>query len=356
MPSKYINSVFLLTLYFLVAAAAFTGFASKWGFRDGNPRFALGKILDGSADKPFVYRRLLPEIANIVEGSTPPKIVNTIAENYYFGPFRYYSKSSILKNVTNDYKFKWILIYWMSFGCLFASLFLIRSILLTVGVGNSVAILAPCVFCLCIPIIQTVGGYYYDFSELMFMSLAFFAAIQNRLLLLLPIVVLATLNKESFLFYLPTLYPFLHISNSKLKNWLYFTFIISVSASVSFWIKSLYANNAGSVAEFHFYENLRNYLNPLTYLQFDDSYGLITPRGLNILNLILILFLVKTAWKHFDEKVKKHCYVALFINLPLFLVFCFTNEIRNLSFLYIPLVFLIAYTLKCYAKPELSSK
>jgi hypothetical protein len=63
---------------------------------------------------------------------------------------------------------------------------------------------------------------------------------------------------------------------------------------------------------------------------------------------LLIFILVKSAWKHLDSRVRKHCLFALFINLPLFIVVGFPNEIRALGFLYISAVFLIAYTVQHY--------
>jgi hypothetical protein len=60
--------------------------------------------------------------------------------------------------------------------------------------------------------------------------------------------------------------------------------------------------------------------------------------------------MIKTTWKYLDPKVRSHCLIAFFINFPLFIVAAFTNEIRNLSFLYISLVFLIAYTIHHHEK------
>jgi hypothetical protein len=75
-----------------------------------------------------------------------------------------------------------------------------------------------------------------------------------------------------------------------------------------------------------------------------------TPKGINIITILLVFILVKTAWKYLDSNLKKHCLIAFFINFPLFIIVGFTNEIRGLSFLYISVVFFIAYTMQHFEK------
>ena len=338
----------LFTIFSLVAAASYAGFVAKWGFRDGSDRFSLERILDGTAHRPFVYRQLVPIIANEIERITPEKISTKIVNVYNFGPFRYYNKATNLSNKTNAYKYKWIIIYWMGFFFLLVSLYLLKNTLSLFGVSEVASILAPCLFSLFLPIIQTVGGYYYDFSELFFMALVMLLMIKNHYWLAVATVCFATLNKESFVFFIPTLFPLVTFSKNRKRFYLALGFMVIAAIFLNIWIKSIYVNNLGEVVELHLWSNIKSYLNPRTYLQFDDSYGMIAPQGFNFINLFLIFFLVKSGWHRFNLILKFHAWIALAISLPLFIAFCATNELRNLSFLYVTLVFLIAYCIESF--------
>jgi hypothetical protein len=341
---KLLKNFYLLTVVFgVVAAATYSGFSSKWGLSDGLWRLTLDRMFNGTAHKPFVYRQLIPTIANQVAKATPQSVSTLIAKNYNFGPFRYYSKASNLVDNSDLYKFKWIIVYWLGFGFLFLSLFVLREILIHFGISPIVSIFAPSLFVLCMPIIQTVGGHVYDFSELFFMSLILLLILKNFYFTTLIFTFFATLNKESFLFFIPSLLPFILQAKEKRKAYTLFALMIALSATVNFWIKYEFASNQGQVAEIHLWHNIISYLNPATYFDFDDSYGLLAPRGFNIFNLLLGIILVKTGWSKMCSTIRFHSWIALGINFPLFIVCCWTNEIRNLSFLYITAVILIAY-------------
>ena len=65
--------ILLIFITFIIAAASFGGFFLKWEFRDGTDHSAI-EMLDGTAKRPFVYRQLLPAMANLVEQVTPERI------------------------------------------------------------------------------------------------------------------------------------------------------------------------------------------------------------------------------------------------------------------------------------------
>ena len=63
----------LLCLYFLAAASSFNGFYVTWGLRDGQWGYSLPAKVDGTSARPFVYRQLLPIIANAVDLGLPSR-------------------------------------------------------------------------------------------------------------------------------------------------------------------------------------------------------------------------------------------------------------------------------------------
>ena len=63
-----LSSLFLLAgFFFMIAAASHSGFMIKHGLRDGEVRYSAIKMMEGEASKPFVYRQLVPIIANSVQ-------------------------------------------------------------------------------------------------------------------------------------------------------------------------------------------------------------------------------------------------------------------------------------------------
>src|SRR6185437_13156287 len=74
LSSSAIRRMLLVAVYFLAAAASFSGYFSKWHFRDDMPAASLPKMLDGTADRPYVYRQLLPAIANGIERALPVQL------------------------------------------------------------------------------------------------------------------------------------------------------------------------------------------------------------------------------------------------------------------------------------------
>lgn len=182
----------------MTAAAGFSGFMGKWGFRDTEDRFGIVEMLDGTATKPFVYRQLAPLIADGIIQITPPKLKEIIATKVR--PEKTFSKVSTQLDI--DHKFKYNIIYYLCFLSLFFSLFILRKILLYLECSPTASAFSPVLFVLGFPYIQTYGGYFYDNIEVFFMAAAFLCALKKRYILLFCLTIPATLNKEVF-FYQP---------------------------------------------------------------------------------------------------------------------------------------------------------
>jgi hypothetical protein len=179
------KQILIFSVFWIVASATFSGFSIKWGLRDNDPRLSVAKMLNGTAYKPYVYRQLIPAAANMMGDNISDELINKLGQRYYTGTLKDYSVVSNPPDSPAKYKFKWLVVYWLSFMMLLGSLYLLSGILYNSGVGLVTAISAPCIFSLCMPIIQTVGGYFYDYSELFFMSLAVYLVQKNRPILLL---------------------------------------------------------------------------------------------------------------------------------------------------------------------------
>ena len=199
----------------MVASASFTGFINKWGLRDGYQKFGLEVMLDGTAHKPFVYRQLTPKLSIFVNDHLPESIKDRVEQKKSFQEYIKYFK---LDNKSSDYNFKHFLIYSITFIFLIVGLLALYTTLLEINGDYFSSLLTTVFFGLLIPYLETEGGYFYDFPEIAFMFLAIKFCLRNNLFGLVCTVVLATLNKESFLLFIPTLYPLIASKNSLKKS------------------------------------------------------------------------------------------------------------------------------------------
>lgn len=339
--SPHASRFLLFCLFWIVAAASFSGFAGKWGLRDGEPRFGAEMIINATADKPFVYRRLLPLAAEFLDHCTPIKLKSLVLSK--IRPERTFAR--IQSSDDSTFRFRYICIYYFYFFALLSCLYILRMILLDFHISQLGAVLAPAAFVLAFPYIQTFGGYYYDIAELLFASLAFLLAVRGKLLLFVLLALPATLNKETFFFILPTFYPLLRQHITKNKAFLTLAAAIVLSGVINVLIKNQFAHAAGGISEFHLFENIRAYLNPLTYLQYEVTYGLAGPSGAFLGTIAATVLVFLRSWPYCPARLRHHVLIAVFINLPLFVLFCAPGEIRNLSLLFVGFVVLIGFAL-----------
>jgi hypothetical protein len=339
--SKHWQWILPVLLLWIVASAAFSGFIAKWGFRDGVDRMGIEKIIDGTAHKPFVYRQLLPSIANAIADRLPTSIVEKF-EKKEFG--QSYSKIK-LEGKSGEYKFKYLFIYVTCFLSLFLGLVLLYHVLISSGYDNTTSLLSVIAFGLSVPYFETGGGYFYDFPEMFFMFLTAYLAIKDKKILLLLAITFATLNKESFLLFVPMLLPLVKSRNSLKHTLMLIGAGGAIALLINLVIKYVYQFNDGGVVEIHFFNNIVNYLNPLTYLGHEFTYGVPSPEGLNVLVLILLAYFIYHGFSGLQNYIKHHILIALTISLSVFLLFSATNELRNLSFMYLSLTFLIAQSI-----------
>lgn len=332
-------SYFLLGVFFwIVAAASFSGFMGKWGLRDGADRFGIEKMLDGTANKPFVYRQLVPWIANF-SNSAVPDTVKTFMEAK-IKPSETFARTTSAN--TPGIRFRYIIVYYSSFVAILFSLFVLRAVLLTLGCGNLVATLAPTAALLAFPYFQTIGGYYYDSVEILFLSLIFLMALRGNTLILVALIAPATLNKETLIFFLPSLYPILRIHYDKRRAAYLVLLLILISGVVNVIIKQMYSNAPGGVGEFHLLGNLQHYVHPWTYRQFEVTYGIIGPSGMSLVTLAAIAIVAYRGWGYCSSNIKQHILIASAINFPLFALFSATGELRNLSLVFVGFTILSA--------------
>jgi hypothetical protein len=345
--SKAASWLLLCGLFFIVAASAHSGFIAKWGFNDGGARSSFESMVSGKADRPFVYRQLLPLLAKtlqpiIAESNIPSNIKASFLKK--FDPQKAFTRAKSAN--LQGYEYTYRIIYLCNFFALLASLFLLRLILLKAGYSQAEAAIAPSIFILTFPYLQTIGGYFYDSLEFAFFCGFLLLAINGKIVAIILLTAIATLNKESFLFFIPTLYPFLRATFTQKQTVLGIVVAMFLAGLVNVYLKLLYQTNGGGVVEFQLLGNLLNLLNPATYFRLDMTYGIFSPQGLFITTIPIVFIIMLRGAKHVASIWKTHMVIAAVINIPLFFAFCATGELRNLSVLFVVFVLFMAATIK----------
>jgi hypothetical protein len=341
------HAVMLLCTYLLVAAAAFCGNYAKHSFGDGSEFGSLTAILDGTAQRPYVYRQLLPTIANATEkllpGSVKARFLEHLAKD---APAHNPLHATFARSTsTNDpaYALRYYVVYGLSFCSLVVALLMLRQVCLDLTGDEVAATLAPLALAIAVP-----TSYFYDFPEMMFMAIAVWLACRAKFAWLVVIALAATFNKESFPLFAVTLYPFLRLRASRRAAVACIGACILAGALANALIKYRYAGNAGSPALFNLWVNLHFYANPRNYFLTDWTYGIPLPRPTHIVILALLALIVFKGWRGLPTCARRHALLAAACNVPLFLTLGFIDEVRALSMLDVSAALLLCTTASAY--------
>lgn len=382
---SFFNRLMLAFVLFTLTAAAFEGFFVKWGFHEND----FDALLDGTLLRPWVYRRLVPEAANAFRASLSieqqDELISTLeADNFLSEKFR---QTDIQPRYIIEYYF----IYFISFAAFFASAYVWRRLATEVTSDPIAGTLAPMLFVLIFPLLLTSGGYFYDFTELFFFSTASLLALRGNWLGLLLLTPFAELNKESYFFLLFSLYPLFRLKFSLRETALRLGISILTAGLIYLYIHELYANNFGWTTIFFLDTNIKMYT-PLillllawiicrrpfdpkikvlsvsitvlvfatmtavpVYFVLEHTYSVFSGERLFLPHLIMIVWLVEANWSRLSEAWKRHALIAAAINFPLWILFCYPGELRNLSMLYPTFILILSFHIngvirKCYAR------
>ena len=222
-------------------------------------------------------------------------------------------------------------------------MFLIREIVIEIVGSNVLGILTACAFTIIFPMIEWLWVYY-DCGELFFFLLATFLAIKGYWLGIILIAPIAEYNKESFLFFLVALFPFLEKKFGKIKIATILTFAIFFSGIVYLYVFDLYFENPGGSTAFQL---LRHFIFIFKgWTDTEITYGEFFGFGMFLPHVFFIFWIVKCTWKNLSSEWKKHIKIVTAINIPLYLLFCYPGELRNFSLLYIGFIAMLSIFIK----------
>ena len=332
---KFMDALFTVVIFYMAAAASFNGFFVD---RTRDERFSFERMYDETAHRPFVQRQLLIKISKEVRNALPQDFQNRLFQE--FEDYDIIRASYAEIEINPAHAIEYHALYFMCFGCLFLSMFAWRNI----GVEITGSVLAgkitAIIFALIFPLFEW-RSIFYDSSEIFFFSLA-----AGNWLVLIILTPIASYNKESFLFFVLALYPLLESKIGRKKTAPVIIFSAFLSGCVYLYQSALYAGNLGGAVEWHFYDHLREFTDLRSWMFSWQFYGVYWSGGFSLLNILMLAWLVKCTWKKIPAPWQNHIKIALAINLPLFVLFCQPNEIRNFSLLYVGFIVMLSIYIK----------
>lgn len=367
--STVYRRVCCLTFFFLVAAASLNGFSDGTqltpfdhdataaqmigGYSTGAP---LDAVIRGTAARPFVYRQLLPQVANWMSKRVPERIKSRLQAKAT-AKISYWTKFTA--PLAHDPE--WFLSYWFLYALVLFSAWIAAIALFeccrAIGFSALASVSAAVTLILALPFFMTAGiyttGFYYDFPELAFCALCIWIALKRDWRWLVPVAILATLNKETFPLFVLMLYPILRMRYSRRKAWLRIGVIGAASAAAAGylalkfrhnlpWRDSLSGDSYRATIWNHLAAHVKFARNFFTFSYQVRTYGLPESPLLVFVMLGLICWTVWRGWKYLPRPLRLHAKIGAAINIPLFLCFCLPGEWRDLSLLYTSLLCTIA--------------
>jgi hypothetical protein len=345
----YCGSCFFV-LFFIAAAASFNGYYDKWGLLDTNEngsthgRNNFESMVDGTAERPWVYRQLLPMLANWIDRQVSEQTKDWLftAQSHRGSGWRgsHFLCSPVA--ASRAYFLRYWIVYAAVFMSAWISVFVMYLVCKSVGYAHATAAASAIIMILLMPYFLTHGGYLYDYPELMFLALAVWLALNFDWWWMIPMVALATWNKESFLLFIPALYPLLRRRRSRIDASIGTGVLGLICAAVYYVLRLRFQQNPGGTVIPHLTAQIQCLLHPSYFFRLEMTYGVIAVGTYNPLPVALIGWTIWRGWRYLPRTIQCYSKIAAIINIPLYILFCSPGELRDLSFLYITFLLLVA--------------
>jgi len=354
LPSNWFFRVTCTVVLLIAAAASVTGYYERWpvwttGIAEGSTEPYTVTMLTGTARRPYVYRHLRADVANFLTSLTPTSVQNSIYALVFpsdkaKGEAKFNLLAEAPEAVRRAWFFPGFILYLLTFASAMLAVIGMYLVCGALGFPSAVCLFASTIVILLAPYFYI---YPYDYSELAFLAVGSWIALRFDWWWLLPIAVLGAWNKESFFFFMPTLYPFLRLRLSERRATLALGALTSICGLVYLYTRARFAQNAGTPVEFGLGVRISSFFDRFLLLTAtDEVYGLRLVRISTLLPTLLLIWVIARVWKRFPQPMRNHGVLAASLNIPLYALFCSPNEYRNLSLLSIVFLVTIAFNLK----------
>lgn len=330
---------FVLVLVTGITAMVAHSFVARWGIRTGVERDGLPAMMAGTAERPFVYRRLAPDAirwaTNFVSTRLPARKVDarlktsTLLWIYRSQPLSRDDEIAIHCAV--------ILVWLALLGTVIAGADLARAV---TGSSWLEALVSASLAIALVPVTLGNGGYVYDSVELLCFTVLVLCIVRGWLVAVIPVFILFLINKESALASVPVLFPLFAARSSRKSAALWTGVLATLALGWVWFVRQHYAQNGGSTQEWALGSNLSFWSHPSSYFKLATLYapGLLSPRGGNVVILLLLFLPIRFGWPTLMPAVKQATLIAAVCMIPLFLLSGCMDETRALGPLF-PLLF-----------------
>ena len=263
----------------IVSAGVFPAYLSISGSWNLDPA-SFPKMLAGTADRPYVYRQLIPVISKF----TAPLVPQWVIDFFQKTPDILKSKINVLSQGTSPREA--IIAVILMYSCLIGFIFTERALLKQLGYSQEEEQVIPIVLTILILPLTVFFGYIYDLPQLFLFTLGLIFMVRKQWHFYLPVLTIATVNKETsiFLIMIFALYFFRSLSRKTYLGLLTVQSIIYIF--VHGLIVYLYRNNPGQPIDWTIEFHIKQYTHyPITFL-------------VTLLFFGVILFLVFKGWQY----------------------------------------------------------
>ena len=351
--TKLYAHVCCFILFFVTAAASFGGFYAKWHFNEAdvpgdNSAASFESMVDGTAQRPVIYRQLIPSMDNFADRHTPQSTKAWLYNHRGNGEDAYlYAMSASPTANDQTYFYRYLVQYVVTFLFALLAIYAMYYMCKAWDIPSPASLFSSVIFLLLLPYFMTGGGYAYDFAELAFFALAVLFARNLDWWWLIPLAALGEWNKETFVLFVITLYPILRGRISRTRAVAGICVLCLICLAVYIPVRLQFAHNPGSGGGGGgLSDQLQALTHPLAMVfSTEETYGVRAVKLSTLLPLALLLWTALRGWKHLSVAMKLHAKIAAAINIPLYFLFCAHGELRDMSLLYVTLLFVLAHNL-----------
>lgn len=344
-----------LVLFLLASSASSNEFYRRTHFSESHwpgasLRATFEGMINGTAYRPYVYRQLLPDFVNWLDRIAPASV-----KSYFYhrdmnlsAP---YVSALASSTVAWDphYFFRYLALYLCTYLSAFIAVCAMYLVCRALSFPMPASVFAAAIVILLVPYVMSGGGYFYDFPELAFFALTLWVALKFDWYWMIPLVLLGTWNKESFLLFIATLYPIVRLKSPRPLALFQTAVLGMLSAAVVLWLRWRFAGNPGSTVYFWLPDEFGMLMHPrYLIVATREVYGIPMIMGNTIGPILMITWTVWRAWKHLPKAIQRHAQIAAVLNFPLYLLFVQPGKLRDLSMLYMTLLIVIAVNLKLW--------
>lgn len=306
-----IRKTSLLFQHILISFLVFRVFVGEDALAVKGGRAAFGKMVDGTANRPFVLRTLIPSTIRIIDNILPVSIKNHLKSFFE-------RRNWFVEYLRSDRAVEYAIALALCFVFFLGFSFVLRRLAKNFYNGDSfLQHIVVFTGMLIIPLCFAYGHYIYDPGTIFLFSLGVLLIVEKRLISMMLIFPIIVLNKETSVLLILVFFIY-EYRQMPLKKLVLLSTIMGIAwLIIRILILKAFAGNPGSTVEFHlFNHNLRLFANPVAAIYF---LVVITVLGL----------LISHEWKS-KQKFLRQGFLAVFIPMfSLAIFFGYVDELRE---------------------------